>query len=94
MDGFWKQKIHSFRKTEYNQGNYVEQQTPANNGDHAKPNREMSKSPALQTKSFLLFQISKLYSKNKNSLTSCKHGAHGFGCVRERRKVRQNFHPT
>ncbi len=46
-------KINSFRKTEYNQGDYVEQQTPANNGDHAKPDREMSKSPALKQKLLL-----------------------------------------
>ncbi len=94
MDGFWKQKIHSFRKTEYNQGDYVEQQTPAYDGDHAKPNREMSKSPALQIKAFYYLKFQSFIRIIKNSLTSCKHGAHGFGCVRERRKVRQNFHPT
>ena len=49
-----KNKNNSFRKTEYNQGDYVEQQTPANNCDHSKPNREMSKSPALK-KQRLLF---------------------------------------
>ena len=61
-------KVHSFRKTEYNQGDYVEQQTPAYDGDHAKPNREMSKSPALKTKAFYYLKFQSFIRKKAKLL--------------------------